>query len=82
MSQQVVHLWKEGAGLPSGATLGRIAESLMAWGAPKADVEHLRRMHTFDLLTNDPRLNHLDPYERRAIAFRSLGGDVARHRSA
>jgi transcriptional regulator with XRE-family HTH domain len=80
MSQQVLHLWKEGTGLPSGETLDRLAKILGAWGAPGFEVDHLRRMHTFDLLANDPRLAHLDPRERRAIAARSV--EVVRERTS
>lgn len=80
MSQQVLHLWKEGTGLPSGYTLDRLVKILGGWGAPQSEVDHLRRMHTFDLLANDPRLSHLDPRERRAIAARSVS--IVRERTS
>jgi transcriptional regulator with XRE-family HTH domain len=80
MSQQVLHLWKEGMGLPSGETLERLTKILGGYGAAGVDVDHLRRMHTFDLLANDPRLAHLDPAERRAIAARSI--EIVRERSS
>lgn len=83
VSQQLIYLWKEGASLPGGEMLMRLASLLeKSWDVPKFDVEHLRRMHTFDLLTSDPRLSHLDLEERRRIAARSLGETASHGRSA
>lgn len=71
VTQQALYLWKKGFALPSGDQLGVLVRLLDRRGAARADLAHLRAQHTYDVLMNDPRLQHLTNDERRQIAQRS-----------